>query len=226
MIWLITSIFSGLMAIIAAIVTTQDSSSNNIAVIVVMTLLFIFSTIKYKNSKNPERRIKKQQRQNEKFEKEKMLPGTKARKEYLGADLCIMAKHMAGLPLAEGAEVFIYRCPNKVIFERNQDTIELNIDKVRDILIKTDVEIQKSYSSSVGGAVGGYVLFGPLGAMVGGRRKEKESTVTEEFLIFSYITKENKQEYISFDVTNEPRATSFNAKYYNLMNNERVTVEL
>lgn len=46
--------------------------------------------------------------------------------------------------------------------------------------IKTDKEIQQQYVSSVGGAVGGAVLFGPLGAITGGRAKKK--TVKEVYI--------------------------------------------
>ncbi|MEQ6357888.1 hypothetical protein ABNX05_25150 [Lysinibacillus sp. M3] len=160
-----------------------------------------------------------------KFEIESKILGSKSRQQLIGADLCIKAKHMAGLPIAEGAEMFVYRCKGKVVFERNQDTIELGIDKVKDILIKTDVEIQKSYVSSAGGAVGGYVLFGPLGAMIGGRTKEKKSTNIEKYLIFSY-EKDGDTAYISMEVTNEPNASLFNTNYYDLSKNERKLTSL
>lgn len=223
--WLIIAIISGLMAIVGLFATIEDGKNNAFA-FVVMLLLFIFSIKKFRDSRNPILIEKKQQQKNEKMESQKQMPGSKERQQLLGADICIKVKHMAGLPFAEGAEVFIYRCPEKVIFERNQETFELPISKVRDILNKTDVEIQKSYSSSVGGAVGGYVLFGPLGAMIGGRSKEKKSTVVEKYLIFSYTNKDNNVDYISFEVTNEPKALLFNDNYYELNNKERTTVEL
>jgi hypothetical protein len=222
--WLIGSIISGLMTVVGLAASIEDSQ--NMGVSVVMLLLFILCFKKYRDSKNPDLIKLKEQKKNEKYNREKLIPGSKARQKLLGADLCIKAKHMAGLPFAEGTEVFVYRCPNKLVFERNQDTVELSIDKVRDIFIKTDVEIQKSYSSSVGGAVGGYVIFGPLGAMIGGRSKEKKSTIEEKYLIFAYMNKENEQDYISFEVTKEPNANLFNTNYYNLGNIERRKIEL
>ena len=193
-------------------------------------ILELFLIIMFRKSFNKEAEDASKQlkidREKERFEKESKTLGSKARQQLLGADTCIKVKHMAGLPVAEGADVYIYRCTNKVIFERNQDTIELNVTKMRDILIKTDVEIQKSYSSSIGGAVGGYVLFGPLGAMIGGRSKEKKSTVVEKYLIFAYTNKEGNQDYISFEVTNEPNAILFNGRHYDLTQNERMNIEL
>ena len=171
------------------------------------------------------RKQKEADKKKEQFEAESKILGSKSRQQLLNADLCIKVKHMAGLPIAEGAEIFVYRCKDKIIFERNQDTIELDISKVRDILIKTDVEIQKSYVSSAGGAVGGYVLFGALGAMIGGRTKEKTSTITEKYLIFAY-EKGNELDYISMEVTNEPNANLFNTNYYDLLKNERKITNL
>ncbi|MED3803685.1 hypothetical protein P4562_17310 [Lysinibacillus xylanilyticus] len=200
------------------------------AIMLVFVALFEFVLIKqYKRIYSQESVEARKQiatdREKAKFEIESKILGSKSRQQLIGADLCIKAKHMAGLPIAEGAEIFVYRCKEKVVFERNQDTIELGINKVRDILIKTDVEIQKNYVSSAGGAVGGYVLFGPLGAMIGGRAKEKKSTNTEKYLIFSY-EKDGVTDYISMEVTNEPNASLFNANYYDLSKNERKLTSL
>lgn len=219
--------------LVSALFNFEDYTGADLLVVLIMLLTVavaeIFLIKKYKKIFSMEaeetRKQMKFNAEREKFEVESKILGSKARQQLLGADVCIEAKHMAGLPLAEGAEIFVYRCPDKVIFERNQDTIELEISKVRDILIKTDVEIQKSYVSSAGGTVGGYVLFGPLGAMIGGRAKEKKSTVTEKYLIFSY-EKNGELDYISMDVTNEPNAALFNTNHYDLSKEERKITSL
>lgn len=195
------------------------------AILLVLVALFeMFLIMLYKKAYSIEaveaRKQREANKKKEQFEAESKILGSKSRQQLFDADLCIKAKHMAGLPIAEGAEIFVYRCKDKVVFERNQDTIELDINKVTDILIKTDVEIQKNYVSSAGGAVGGYVLFGPLGAMIGGRTKEKKSTIIEKYLIFAY-EKNDGTEYISMEVTNEPNATLFNTNYYDISKNER-----
>ena len=221
-------------ALFSAFSNFQNYRFSDYVVIIVLFLLIalleVFLIKRYKkifSKEAQEARDKiKSQREKEIFESESKILGSSARCKLFGADICIKVKHMAGLPIAEGAEVYIYRCPDKVIFERNQNTIELSVTKISDILIKTDVEIQKSYSSSVGGAVGGYVLFGPLGAMIGGRSKEKKSTVIEKYLIFSYTNKESIQDFISFEVTNEQNASLFNDIYYDLSKNKRTNIEL
>ena len=204
--------------------------------LLLVALLEVFLIKKYKKLFGPEAKEAndkhklamekmKFDKEKEKFNAESKVIGSKARQQLLGADMCIKTKHMAGLPIAEGAEIHLYRCKEKVIFERNQDTVELEINKVRDILIKTDVEIQKSYVSSAGGAVGGYVLFGPLGAMIGGRTKEKTSKSVEKYLIFAY-EKNGETEYISLEVTNEPNAVLFNTNYYDLSSTVRRVTSL
>ena len=44
-------------------------------------------------------------------------------------------------------------------------------------------------------------MFGPLGAMIGGRVKEKKSKTINIYWIFTY-TSENELKYIALDLTN------------------------
>ena len=89
----------------------------------------------------------------------------------------------------------------KYIFNINGATFNLEKSKVTDVCMKTDVEIHNQYVSSAGGAVAGALLFGPLGAMIGGRTKEKKNKVVSTYLIFTYI-KDDSLTYICFDVSN------------------------
>ena len=77
------------------------------------------------------------------------------------------------------------------------NTFNVALNKLTDVQIKTNAEIQKQYVSSVGGAVGGAVLFGPLGAMVGGRAKQKQIRTLEHYLIITYL-KDGNVDYLSF----------------------------
>lgn len=107
---------------------------------------------------------------------------------------------MAGLPLAEGTVCDIYEYGDKVVFKAGGSDFNLDKEKITDTSIKTDREITSQYVSSIGGAVAGAFLFGPLGAMVGGRAKQKKSNKVSQYLIFTYL-KEGSVDYISFDVT-------------------------
>ena len=89
-----------------------------------------------------------------------------------------------------------------LFIEGGSCSVRLSYDKAIDLSVTTDKEIQKSYVGSVGGAIGGAALFGTLGAMVGGRAKEKTSTVTEFYLVVTY-NKDNELAYLSFHVPPE-----------------------
>lgn len=50
----------------------------------------------------------------------------------------------------------------------------------------------------LGGAVGGAVLFGPLGAIIGGRAKKKTDKTVHLCLIITYMT-DNEVKYIGLE---------------------------
>lgn len=111
---------------------------------------------------------------------------------------CTM-KHIHGLPIAENTNCQITSMDDKFVFSSGAMNFELDKFKITDMCIKTDKEIQQQYVSSVGGAVGGAVLFGPLGAIIGGRVKKK--TIKSEihnYLIITYQSPEIK--YIGFEI--------------------------
>lgn len=115
----------------------------------------------------------------------------------------LSVKHFNGLPIPEDTRCTIQRTPNGFAFTANNNTFNLTDNKITDLCVKTDVEIQKQYVSSIGGAVGGAVLFGPLGAMIGGRAKQKSSKTITQYLIFTYL-KDNGVAYISFEIDRQP----------------------
>ena len=128
--------------------------------------------------------------------------GKQNRKQNLidrNADFSAKLKHFYGLPISEGAMVDCYWCTDKIIFEGSGLSFNLSFEKLTDVSMKTDVEIQKQYVSSAGGAVAGAVMFGALGALIGGRTKEKTSKQVNQYLIFTYLNDEEVK-YIAFDV--------------------------
>ncbi|EHQ88292.1 hypothetical protein [Desulfosporosinus youngiae] len=137
--------------------------------------------------------IKKPKTQAQKEERAKAIERQKA---------LVYGKHQAGLPLSEGlgCELEGNLSEDNLTITGGGNTFKLAFSKITDMVIKTDTEIQKSYVSSVGGAIGGAVLFGPLGAMIGGRAKEKKSTTTIHYLIITYL-KDGEVSYIGFDVS-------------------------
>lgn len=245
--WLVGLLFSGMMVLAGA--HAMIESNTNVAGNATATLSCAFLTWwfykKYKNSKEIKKidddlkvddlyssqetikemtKREKDQKQAEEQIKLKLIPGSKGRIKSLGAIACINAQHLAGLPLAEGTQCFVYLCNEGIVFERNETTYKLLSGKITDIVLKTETEIQKSHVSSIGAAVAGGVLFGPLGAIIGGREKEKTSKVESKYLIFSY-DKDGSTDYISFDVTGVLDAYKF-VNYGSKLPKERKEITL
>lgn len=120
---------------------------------------------------------------------------------FKNASMFIVANHLIGLNLPANTLCSIFSCKEKYEFIANGTIFSLKKFKVTDVSLKTDTEIQKQIVSSVGGAIGGAVLLGPLGAMLGGRAKTKEIRTTTTCLIFTYKN-EDKLDFAAFNVTN------------------------
>jgi len=184
-----------------------------------VVLAFFFSIGYYFFSKsNKKLKEKNELKEKEKEEKEKD-------KQYQKTHF--KAVHQAGLPIAEGAECIVGYEKDKFVFDGAGHNFNLAFDRITDMSIKTEEEIYKQHVSSIGGAVGGAVLFGPLGAIIGGRVKEKKSKEMIEYLIFTYL-KDNKIEYISFEVTNTWLKAQEIVEVFNENNKilEKQTIEL
>lgn len=140
----------------------------------------------------------------------------------------IQGKHVSGLKgLATGTECKLIFNEDHIFIEGGGGSFRLSFEKVIDVTITTDVEFQKSYVSSVGGAVGGAALFGTAGAMIGGRTKEKTSRVVEHYAIVSYV-KDGAIDCLSFHL---PPLSSINAnniigRYQNKFQGKAETQEL
>lgn len=113
----------------------------------------------------------------------------------------ITAKHTYGLPVAEGLICTIQAYKDHVDFISGTTHITLEGKKITDMCIKSETDIQQQYVSSIGGAVGGAVLFGPLGAMIGGRAKKKTSKTTTFYFIITYKNADAALAYLGFDVS-------------------------
>lgn len=157
--------------------------------------------------------------------KEKQYEKTKTQVNKSEKNRMIQGKHTTGLPIAEGADCEVYFGENQISIAGTGAKINLDISKLVSIDVKTETEIQKAYVSSLGGAVGGAVLFGPLGAVVGGRAKQKTSENIEYYMIITYKKGENL-EYLSFVINRTLLTKAHNiASLYNY-GNESNAVEI
>lgn len=118
-----------------------------------------------------------------------------------GCTMQITVNHVHGLPIAENLICKVYSYPDRLEFKSGTTSINLPRNKITDMCIKTDVEIQKQMISSAGGAVAGGLAFGPLGAIIGGRVKTKNIINATNYLIITYTDNSGKLAYIGFGVT-------------------------
>lgn len=150
-------------------------------------------------------------------------------KEMKGNGLSIYSAfhHVNGLPIAENflCEVFSY--PDRIEFKAGTTNIKLARGKITDMCLKFDTEIQKQAVSSVGGAIAGGVMFGTLGAVIGGRAKNKKVKTTTQYLIITYIGEQGDLKYIGFDIKNNPPSAAKLVKEFRELNtNSGVQIEL
>lgn len=111
-------------------------------------------------------------------------------------------KYKSGLGFTEDDVCSVELKDNKFIITSSAASYNLSVEKLICVYVNTREEIQKQLISSVGGAIGGYMLFGALGAMVGGAVKEKEIKSDTKYFVFAY-NKDDTAKYISFEITGE-----------------------
>lgn len=195
--WLIAGIISGVITVVAfAVSITAPVNMANAFAAVALLIATVVLLLRYRKAKG----------KTSTATVPKPAPKNTPRKR--AADLCasvsLWAKHMAGLPMPESAPCYLYLCTDRVVIDRDNTSYDLPISKITDAVVKTETEIRSNYVSSIGGAVAGGMLFGPLGAIVGGRTKKKEDRTIHSYLIFSY-DKSGDMDYISFDITHDPQ---------------------
>jgi len=132
--------------------------------------------------------------------RKKAKKALKQEMESRNATLYAPFKYFAGLPIPENTLCKVYSTPSGIEIVANGQQFNLAKEKIIDVSITTSTEIQKQLVSSVGGAVGGAMLFGAVGALIGGRTKTKDVKQVQSYLIFTY-QKESETQYVGFDVT-------------------------
>lgn len=197
--------------------TTHDYKSLVvIALVVIIPLLIIFKK-RFKKNNNvsdfEEHILSEKENKNLGFSNKERKRNLKQLKEN-GLILNGCFNHINGLNLFENTmcEVFLYS--DRFEFKSGSIQFKLAKSKIVDISITTDTDIQKQYVSSIGGAVGGAVLFGPLGAMIGGRAKQKKTINVSYYMIITYKNENDELKYIGFDVTYAlPKAKKFESEF-------------
>lgn len=181
------SIVLGLFSLLCFMIAASDSETRGIFIaLAILPLIIIFCIIMA--LKTMEKKIK-------------INPNVNQNVKDDGLTHQIIALHTNGLPIAEGLSCNIKVYTDRVEINSGTTHITLSKEKITDMCVKSETEIQKQYVSSVGGAAAGLALFGPLGAMIGGRAKKKTTTTLTYYLIITYKKADDSLAYIGFDVT-------------------------
>lgn len=144
-----------------------------------------------------------------------------------GLTVCAEFHHVNGLPLAENLLCEVLSYPDRIEFKAGTTSIKLTREKITDMCMKVDTEIQNQAVSSVGGAIAGGVMFGTLGAVIGGRTKNKKVETTIPYLIITYTGEQGELKYIGFDINNNPSAALKMVKEFRELNtNSGIQIEL
>ena len=130
------------------------------------------------------------------------------------------------LDLPQGTICKVVYNKDRIMFFASGQEFTLQAAKMLDVSVMTTTEIQKQYVSSIGGAVAGAVLLGPLGAIIGGSASKKTIRNKQKYLVIAYVAGADTK-YIVFDVTTSPNiGRSLQTMYRYLKKNEKIKIDL
>ena len=98
--------------------------------------------------------------------KPKMDPAIKAKAERPGVLLLVSVPRVSGLPVPEKTMAQVYYFEDHLEIDAGGTEYNLTLEKVQEIAIQTHVEQQTQAVSSVGGAMLGAAIAGPIGAAI------------------------------------------------------------
>ena len=98
----------------------------------------------------------------------------------------IIVSLCSGLPIPRNLDCELKYFRDKITIKFNNDIYNLPMDKIIDMAVTTDVEVQKHIVSNAGGAVAGGMTFGAIGAAIGGRLREVDVNNYIYYLVITF----------------------------------------
>lgn len=139
------------------------------------------------------RRIKKETKEKE---TEKRLYYSK---QYQEISSSLSWVHLYGLPVSELAVCDVWECKNCLVFYCGHPYV-LNYSKIINAEYMSQTEVTKHYYDDATGAIAGGLMFGPIGALIGGGTEVDEETKYRYFVRITYKS-ENGTNDVLFNVT-------------------------
>lgn len=107
-------------------------------------------------------------------------------------EMTAMGTLIEGLPIPQNSDLTVKLSTEGLSILGCNQEFEIDISKLTLMDMKSDVEMEKVIHQSLPGMVIGAATFGVVGAMVGGRVKEKNKRVVTHFLLICYESGESK----------------------------------
>lgn len=134
--------------------------------------------------------------------------------------------HVSGLPIAENIICELCSYPDRIEFISGSAYITLARNKITDICVKSEVEIQQQMVSNPGGAIAGAMMFGAVGAIIGGKPKTKQRKTASFYLIITYVKNQNELSCIVLNATQSFSAQKFVKEFHALNSNSATQIQL
>lgn len=164
--------------------TISDEFLAYIVMLMIPVFFLILSIVSYKRTKKMKKALKEN--------KQQLLSKNDAI-DY------VALTHTTGLPIAEDAPCGLLLKADSLEISGGGTTFNLPKSRILSVSEKTDVDVQKQYVSSTGRAIAGGLMFGAVGAAVGGRAKKKETKTTTLYLVVTY-KKDADVAYLMFKI--------------------------
>lgn len=115
-------------------------------------------------------------------------------KDFQEDNYCVKEKyfHIEGLNLPIKTPCTLSSLKNEYRIIGNGVEFGIAREKLIDVSIRKDVDVAKQYVSSTGGAVGGFMLAGGIGAAIGGRAKVKQIKDIKKYLVITYCNADSE----------------------------------
>lgn len=134
--------------------------------------------------------------------------------------------HVSGLPIAGNMMCELCSYPDRLEFISGSANIALARNKITDICVRSETEIQKQIVSNPGGAIAGALMFGAVGAVIGGKLQTKKQKTTTFYLIITYIKDQNELSCIVLNSTQSFSAHKFVKEFHALRSNSTAQIQL
>jgi len=122
--------------------------------------------------------------------------------KHIGKIIQIGCIHIDGIPFLGGKKVLLNLYPDKLIIsdKNKKNSYKIRMENIVDIKVKTETEISEQERNVLARAVAGGLLFGGVGAIVGGMSgiPPKKIKMIHDFLIVDYLSKNGEQKSMMF----------------------------